>query len=149
MRPTLGIAVLVCGCSPEPELVFIPGPSFSQVVRISSSQGDAPHVAVGQPLVLHAVRQSGPWVPARRTALAAGACWVGAQPPREEAEVSDNLRWVAEPEGAATFNVRYRPDHTREVHFSAPGQYRLKASSSLWCGPPQESNAITVSVAPR
>jgi hypothetical protein len=149
-RLALGMAALACGCSPEPESeqVFVPGPSFSQVVRISSSQGDEPRVAVGQPLVLHAARKSGPWVPAQRKALAADACWV-AQPPGEEAEVSDNLRWIAEPEGAATFNVTYRRDHTREVRFSAPGRYRLRARSSLWCSPPQESNDITVYVAPR
>jgi hypothetical protein len=143
------MAALV-GCSPEPgpEQVFVPGATFSQEVRISSSQGDEPRVTVGQPLVLHAVRKSGPWVPAQRKALAADACWV-AQPPGEEAEVSDNLRWIAEPDEAATFNVVYRQDHTREVRFSAPGTYRLRASSSLWCRPGPESNAITVSVAPR
>jgi hypothetical protein len=84
----------------------------------------------------------------QRAALAADACWV-AQPPGEEPEVSDNLRWITEPEGAATFNVSYRSDHTREVRFSAPGQYRLRARSSLWCKPVPESNAITVSVTPR
>lgn len=144
------MAALICGCSPdaEPEHVFVPGPSFNQVVRISTSQGDEPRVAVGQALVLHAVRKSGLWISAQRKALAADACWV-AQPPGEEAEVSDNLRWIAEPEEAATFNVTYRQDHTREVRFSAPGTYRLRATSSLWCSPPQESNAIRVSVAPR
>ena len=149
-RPILGLALLVCGCSPEskPARVFVPGPSFTQVVRISSAQGDAPQIAVGQPLVLHAIRRSGPWVPARGADLAADACWV-AQDPGEEPEVSDNLRWIAEPDGPASFNVAYRSDHTREVQFSTPGQYRLRATSALWCKPDTESNAITVSVTPR
>lgn len=149
-RLTLAVGALICGCSAalEPENVFVPGPSFRQQVRISSAQGNAPRVAVGEPLVLHAVRTSGPWVSAPRKGLAAEACWV-AQPPGEEAEVSDNLRWITEPDGPATFNVIYRPDHTREVRFSAPGQYRLRATSALWCRPPYESNAMTVTVLPR
>jgi hypothetical protein len=69
--------------------------------------------------------------------------------PGEEPEVSDNLRWIAEPDGPASFNVAYRSDHTREVQFSTPGQYRLRATSALWCKPDTESNAITVSVTPR
>jgi hypothetical protein len=151
MRRAILAAAFVSGCSaaPEPEQVFVPGPSFGQEVLISSSRGTTPRVAVGEPLVLHAVRHSGPWVPARRKDLPADACWVAQPPPGEEAEVADNLRWIAEPDGAATFNVAYRMDHTREVRFSAPGEYRLRAIGTFHCTPPCESDTITVSVLPR
>lgn len=149
-RRVAAFALLAAGgcSSPEPLRVFVPGPGFRHVVRISTARGDAPQVAVGQALVLSAVRRSGPWVAALRHTLPADACWVG-QPLDEEPEVSDNLRWIAEPDGAATFNVTYRHDHTREVRFSAPGTYRLRAQSSISCSRAQESNTITILVTSR
>jgi hypothetical protein len=145
-KPVLIAALIVVACSYEPSEVFVPGPGFSQSIRLSTAQGERGIVEVGQPIVLHAQRRSGPWVVAERASLPPDACWLVSAPPELETEVAGSLRWFVEPPGAATFNLELRLDQTRDVRFSAPGTYHLSARSSAWCTEPYGGNTLTVEV---
>lgn len=142
----VGMTVVLAACTSEPERVFVPGGSFEHQVEVSTSQGAAATVHVGEDLVLHARRLSGPWKEVARKDLAQDACWVGGPPERVEREVADNIQWIVSPEGQATFNLDLREDHTRTVRFSEAGRYELRAVSKIWCSPPVTSNGLTVSV---
>ncbi|MGH7469093.1 MAG: hypothetical protein ACRENP_14145 [Longimicrobiales bacterium] len=64
-------------------------------------------------------------------------------------EVADNLRWLVEPAGAASFNAGIRNDHIREVRFSRVGVYSVSAQSAAWCAPSYGGNTLTVEVVAR
>lgn len=142
----LGVVALLTACARPPERVFVPGKPFRHEVEVRTAQGPAARVRAGEWLTLHARRTTGPWMPVERRSLGSDGCWVASPPPADEAEVADNLRWVAAPEGKAEFNLDMLPDHTRRVRFSAPGRYVLQASSSTWCSPPAGSAELTVVV---
>jgi hypothetical protein len=71
---------------------------------------------------------------------------MAALPPEEEAEVADNLHWVVEPPGAATFNTDFRPDHTRAVALSKEGVFSFTPSTSVWCEPGRIVSAPSLQV---
>ena len=148
MMPRLALASVVLAawsCSEKPSVAYVPGPSFSQSVQITTAQGDQPRIAVGEALVLHASRRSGPWVAVAAQSLTAGACSVPSPPPATESEVAGNVRWMTDTT-AAHFNVDYRDDLTRTVRFTRPGTFTLVARSHSLCGPQYESNVISVDV---
>ena len=124
----------------------MPGPSFQQSIHLSTAQGEYATVQVGQPLILHAQRSSGPWIKVKRDSLAPDSCWLTSPPADREAEVAGNLRWIVDPPGGATFNIDLRLDQTREVRFSVPGRYRLSAHSSVWCTESYAGNTLSVEV---
>ena len=66
-----------------------------------------------------------------------------------EPEVADNLRWLASPDGSARFNVEYRQDRTREVTFSRPGTFVLRATSVVYCGDDVAARPIAIKVVAR
>ena len=139
-------ALLSVACSQEPSEVFVPGPSFTQSIHVSTARGERATVRVEEPLVLHARRHSGPWVAAERASLPPGSCWLVSPPPDLEAEVAGSLKWLVEPPEAAAFNIELRLDSTREVRFSAPGVYEISAQSSAWCTDPYGGNTLIVEV---
>jgi hypothetical protein len=142
-----GLLVLLVACSSPPERVFVPGKPFRHVVEVSTAQGQAASVRVGEWLTLNARRSTGPWTEVDRKSLGPDGCWVAPAPPADEDQVADNLTWSAEPRGRAEFNLDIRADHARRVRFSAPGRYVLSASSATWCSPRVGSNALPVVVA--
>ena len=103
-------------------------------------------IGVNEPLTLHARRTSGPWVQKSRVDVQDEGCWWRSAPPEVEHEVAANVRWLVNPDSIASFNVRFRPDHTREVRFSKPGVYRLTARSSATCNIPGSADSIVVRV---
>jgi len=140
------VAVLL-GCDgPRPAEVYVPGARFTTTVVARTAGGDSATVRVGEPLVLHAVRRSGPWVIAAPDTLAPDAPWMIEPPPNPEIEVADNLHWIVEPPGAATFNLGVRPDHTREVIFEEPGTYTLIGRSATLTGEPVDAAPLHVTV---
>jgi len=142
---TLGLA----GCSGDvPELVFVPGPSYSESLDVRTEQGDSARVAVGSPLILHGRRTSGPWMQVSSSSLAPGACWMASPPDRVEDEVAGNLRWTAYP-AEAEFNTDLRLDQTRVVRFSRPGAYFLTAQSHGWCSAPYFGDTLWIQVTSR
>jgi len=148
IRSLAAVLLLALACSPEPAEVWVPGPGFEQTIHITSAQGDRATVRVGEPLVLHAERRSGPWVRRARATLAPDdSCWLRSPPSSPEPEVAGSLRWLVDPPGSATFNLDLRTDATREVRFSEPGVYRLATRGSGWCGEPDSADTITVEVA--
>lgn len=127
------VGAMLAGCDAEPVTVYVPAEPLHVTVRISVSGTKA---VVGEELTLHAERlYAGAWKEVKRSSLPEDACWMRRPPPEKEDEVADNIRWIAEPEGSAKFNLGLRPDHTRTVVFAAPGTYRIRASSAVWCGP--------------
>jgi len=147
MRAVVGLLLLVCGaCSHEPERVFVPAAPFHHEIEVQTAQGLGATVRVGEPLVLHARRMTGPWKEVHRGTLPSDACWVTGPPEDEEPEVADNVHWMVDPDGYATFNLGLRGDPTRTVHFTRPGQYQLRAVSKTFCSPPSSSTDLTVLV---
>lgn len=134
----LAIAVLLCllipACLPQADkTVYVPGPSYSESLSVTSEQGVRATLAPDEQLTLHAERRTGPWVAISRDSLDADACWLVSAPPPHEPEVADNVRWLVDPEGDATFNLGLRADRTRQVHFDNPGVYRITAQSASRC----------------
>ncbi len=83
----------------------MPGDSYRQAVHLATAQGEHAVVRVSQAAVLHAKRESGPWVAADRDSLTADSCWLTSPPPPLEPEVADNVTWHVEPPGSAIFDV--------------------------------------------
>jgi hypothetical protein len=131
----IGIAALLgaLACSAEPAVLFVAGGGFAEVIEATTDGGGSPVLRVGEALVLRARRSAGPWRAIDPATLGEGVCAWGEEPPSVEPEVADNLRWIATPAEPATFNVTYRQDHTREVRFSAPGEYVLVGQSDVDC----------------
>jgi len=144
-----GLLATMTGCSDVPPVVFVPGSTFRESLFVASESGLRASVAVGEPLILHAERISGPWRQISRDSLPAGACWLRSAPPEYEPNVAANVRWEVAPDGSATFNVSPRDDGTRDVRFSEPGQYRVMATSASACGDPYSGDTILVVVTPR
>lgn len=126
-------AALLPGCERKPEFVFVL--EAPQVVELAA-WASTHRVAAGEPLILQARRTtSGTWkrIPSRD--LKPDQCWMAVVPPEEETAVADNLQWVVEPDGAATFNTGTRSDRARTVSLSMPGAYTITPSTSVWCEP--------------
>jgi hypothetical protein len=141
------VMALAAGCAQPPDRVFVPGSSFTHVVEVRTAQGAEAEVKVGEWLTLHARRQTGPWTETDRTSLGPNGCWVGGTPPTQEPEVADNLHWRTDPTGGE-LNLGINPDHVRQVRFSAPGRYVMRATSTTWCSANAESNALVIVVRP-
>ena len=132
------------GCDRKPEFVFVL--EAPQVVELEASASER-RVTTGEALVLHAQRRAnGTWkrIPSRE--LEPDQCWMAAVPPEQETAVADNLHWVVEPAGAATFNTGSRPDRTRTVSLSKPGVYSITPSTDVWCEPGRRVAATALRV---
>lgn len=140
------IAPLVSACGRDASVVYVPGGSFEEELFLTTSRGQAPRVRVGEPLVLHAQRRSGPWFPVPQRDVEEGQCSLTTLPPQLEPEVAASVRWIVVPEGHATFDVGLREDGTREVRFDAPGLYLLTAESGSWCREPFYGDTLRVEV---
>src|SRR6478672_5332943 len=101
--------------SEPPVFVYVPASTFQQTVVVRAA---IDIVQVGEPVVLAAEQQAGPFVRVPFDSLAEEICWWERQPPEYEPEVSSNLRWEVQPAGNARFNVEPREDHARTVIFS-------------------------------
>ena len=137
--------VLVVGCfdPPPPEKVFVPGPDVSTTVTISVSTTKA---AVDEPVILYASRMASGFVEMPYDNVPSGVQWWRQMPPAYEKEVAANLKWIVEPEGSARFNTDLRMDFMREVRFSKPGVYRLRAVSASYGPTPVTSKTLTLEV---
>lgn len=136
----------LAACTETLSRVFVPGTAYTETVRAWTEQGDTARVRVGEALVLHAERHSGPWVEVDRGSLDAGACWVARDPGHEE-EVAGMIGWYVNPPGAAEFGG-FRTDLSADVTFSRPGTYALTPGSNGLCSAPYLGNVLHVIVAP-
>lgn len=128
------LALLLCACSGDSDLVYVPVAPPQVELSVSASSVE---VAVGDVVVLRAQRRyRAEWKQVSRRSLAQDQCWLPRPPPDVEPEVADNLTWQASEPAAARFNTSPRPDRAREVVFSEPGEYVLRSRSVVWCGPP-------------
>lgn len=143
------VAFTLPGCDQKPAFIFVL--ETSQVVELEAS-ASARQVSPGESFVLNAQRKtSGNWRRIASHELMPGQCWMAALPPEREKEVADNLHWVVEPQGAATFNIDFRPDHTRAVSISKEGVFTFTPSTAVWCEPGRSVSAppIRIEVTPR
>jgi hypothetical protein len=150
MKRAFPLAIIASiACSERPSRVYVAGESFRHGVHVTTAQGETARVKVGESLRLHASRRSGPWVEKAAKDVPDDGCWLS--PPLDhEPEVAASLKWTADPQGAATFDIPSAAalnagDFTRTVRFSRPGEYRLTGDSALACSR-ETSNAITVTV---
>lgn len=126
-------SALLSGCERLPEHVYIL--DALQSIELDAFAA-AQTVRPGTPVVLHARRTTqGTWRRIRSRDLMPKQCWMARVPPPEEPEVADNVHWRVEPANTATFNVDFRPDHTRTVTLSEPGLYTFTPSTGAWCEP--------------
>jgi len=140
-------AVALSACEAEPRLVYAPStePEVELLVRATAND-----VAVGEPVVLHAVRRNrGEWKRVERKDLAREQCWVRRPPPTDEEEVADNVRWEVRPPTGARFNTAFRPDHTREVVFSEAGTFTVESRSTIWCRPDKAARGQPIRIVVR
>jgi len=135
---------LLAACDRPPASVYVlEAPQSIELAASASAQT----VKMGMPVVLHARRKTqGVWKRIPSKELKPEQCWIAAPPPTEELEVADNVRWRAEPAGAARFNIDFRSDRTREVNFAAPGVYTFVSSTGAWCEPSRQQSAAPVRV---
>lgn len=145
-RITVGllIAVGLSACEQKPAFVFVlEAPQRVELVASASSG----KVRVGQAVVLTAQRRTrGTWKRIAWRELKEDQCWMAAIPPERETEVADNLHWVVEPQGAATFNTDSRPDRTREVALSREGVFSFRSSTAVWCEPGRSVYAPSIRI---
>lgn len=145
------LPALVAGtaCTPDsPSRVFVPAASYAESLDVTTAQGDSARIPTSEPLALHGVRRSGPWVEVEHASLPPDACWWARPPEPVEEEVAGNLRWRAEPAEGVEFGG-FRRDLAREVRFSRPGRYVLWAEGSGWCSGPRSSDTLVVDVVAR
>lgn len=127
------VATAIAGCDHRPEFVFVL--EAPQVVELAAS-ASVSRVRVGEAVVLYAQRGTrGSWKRIASRELGPHQCWMAALPPEKETAVADNLHWVVDPPGLATFNTDFRSDHTRAVVLSKEGVFSFTASTSVWCEP--------------
>lgn len=134
-------------CEADPHEVYVPStePEIELVVRASAHE-----VSIGEPVVLYAERWNrGEWKLVKRKELTHEQCWLRHQPPNQETEVSDNLRWEVVPSGSFRFNTTLRTDHTREVVFSEAGTFVLKPSSKIPCRLEKEAKGKPITIVVR
>lgn len=142
----LTIALGASGCRDAPSTVYVRAPSYEEGLHLMTSHGKIARSRVGEPVVLHAQRRSGPWFAVPESDLEPGQCSVSILPPQLEAEVAGEVRWLVEPEGHASFNTDLRTDGSRTVTFDAPGVYTMTAESSASCGDPFYGDTLTIEV---
>jgi hypothetical protein len=91
----LFLFLCVGACTRVPTQVYIPASTPRVELHVGASDTI---VAVGTPVILHAERTyRGEWTRIARDSLATGQCWLASPPPASEAEVADNVRWIAIP----------------------------------------------------
>lgn len=129
-----------------PDVVFVPGATYRESLFVSSDRGLRVRAAEGETILLHAERISGPWRPMSSDSVPRDGCWLAQVPQEYEPEVATEVRWQALPPGAATFNLAPRDDGARDVRFSAPGEYRVVATSASPCGGSYSGDTIFVLV---
>jgi len=144
--PAILLLALLCGCSGEPTIVFVPGDGYRESIEVTTEQGPDAVVDVDEPVVLHVTRHSGPWVEVDAATLEDDACRLTSPPEPTELEVADNVTWAADPAEGATFDLGLSDDHTRTVSFDRPGLFTLTATSSSWCFDPFDGEFATVEV---
>lgn len=138
------LAVTLQSCDRMPEFVFVR--EAPQAVTLTAS-ASARQIRVGDAVVLHVERRTtGVWRRMASKDLQADQCWMAAVPPEHEPEVADNVHWIVDPPGAATFNTGFRSDHTRTVVLSGEGRFALSARTTLWCEPGRSVTAPPVVV---
>jgi hypothetical protein len=145
-RTAIGLFLCVglSACEQKPEFVFVLEAPQSVELAASASAGK---VRVGQAVVLTAQRSTrGTWTRIPWRELKEDQCWMAAIPPESETAVADNLHWVVEPQGAASFNTDSRPDHTREAVFSKEGVVSFSSSTAVWCEPGRSVSAPPIRV---
>lgn len=131
------------GLNEIPEFVYVPADNFQQTLTIQASKYT---IIVDEPVILNAVRQTGPFVKQKFDSVPIGTCWWRFLPPEHEEEVASNINWEIQPDGIARFNTVYRADGAREATFSKPGKYQVKGYSVVWCSPGIWSNSIEILV---
>lgn len=129
----------LCGCSQEPEFVYVPAENYVISVEIAVP----PQAQSGEWVPLSAQRRSGPWKRVRREESPAGFVPFERPPPEFESEVADNLHWMSDPPGAQ-FDLPAGADHRRKVRFDRPGTYQLWARSAYPTD--AKSNIVTITV---
>ncbi|MDX1647696.1 MAG: hypothetical protein R3304_11175 [Longimicrobiales bacterium] len=132
-------------CGGDDTVVYVPGPGFVEDLHLITGRGFTPRVEVGEPLVLHAQRRSGPWIPAERRRVGDEECVSPILPPQLEAEVAARVTWLVDPQGRATLNAGTEAG-TMEVRFDGPGTYFVTAQAPSPCGDPLRGDTLVITV---
>jgi hypothetical protein len=150
-RPALAMLLatsLVTACGgPPPELVWIPAAGYGAALEIAVDPPAGEAYKVGEWIVLHATRSTGPWKQVAHKDLPEGAGWMREPPPAREEAVEANVRWYADPPGQHEFNLPEPKEiMTRTVRFSSAGVFQLWAESHTWGGEQVRSNIVELAI---
>lgn len=138
-------ALLACEPAKSGYIPYIPGPGFSETLRVAVRLPDSTVVLhSGEWATLHAEREAGPWrLKAGEAANEKGAC-ERTSPAIQELEVASRVKWHVEPSEGVSYNV---PGSTfeRQIRFEKPGRYQVWAVSK-GCGTTITSDRVEVEV---
>lgn len=143
----LPLLALLGACEPSKSgyIPYIPGPGFTETVRVAVRLPDSVEVLhAGEWATLHAEREAGPWkLKAGEAANEKGAC-ERTSPAIQETEVASRVQWHVEPREGVSYNV---PGATfeRQIRFERPGRYQVWAVSK-GCKGEITSNRVEVEV---
>lgn len=138
--------VLLAGCRGDDTVVYVPGPSFIESLHLTTSRRARARVQLGEPLVLHAQRRSGPWLATTAGEVEEGQCTSPTPPPELEIEVADRVTWLVSPQGHASLAPADEGRGAMEVRFDSVGTYHLSAESPSLCGEPFRGRTLVVEV---
>ncbi len=122
------ILLVFCGCTEKPpEWIFVPDTGYRCEVKIELPA----RIRVGEEVLLQAERTNGPWKRVRPEAAVPGITPWTREPPTHQNgfDVTGNVHWEVFPAGFAKFSGE--ASRVRTIRFSAPGRYRIRASTAV------------------
>lgn len=137
---------VLAGCRGDDTVVYVPGPGFTESLHLTTARRARARVTLGEPLVLHAQRRSGPWVATPSGDVEEGQCTSSTPPPELEIEVADRVTWLVSPQGHASLAPAEEGRGAMEVRFDSVGTYHLSAESPSPCGEPIRGRTLVVEV---
>lgn len=148
MLAMLSAVIFMSACEPSPpELVWVPAPEFAASLEVSIDPPSDGNYRVGEWIVLHAIRSTGPWQQVRHRDLPKGAKWMREPPFEREEKVEANIRWLVDPNGQCEFNLPdLRKMKARKVRFNTAGDFRLWAVSHTWGSWQVRSNVVELTI---
>ena len=148
MKALLPLALVIsqAACGGDDTVVYVPGASFVESLYVTTARGAQVRARLGDPVLLHAQRRSGPWVPVEAGDVEEGQCTSPTLPEQLEIEVADRVTWLIDPQGHATLRPSAEEEGAMEIRFDSVGTYRLTAESPSACGEAFRGGIVVVEV---
>lgn len=126
----IAVLPILAGCEERsPRYIpYVPAEGFRETLQIQLELAGTP-VRVGEWITLQAQRESGPWEPIVVSPQKDDPPCERISPKIQEQDVASKVQWDVTPAGSAAFNVPGPPDFVRQIRFTRPGRFRIRAAS--------------------